>query len=90
MSRVWRRVDFSAVSSNFRDMYHSMIAGISSNPRKLTHTVYTIGEHDGTSAAFVAFCQMMVQTRWLVHGEILVLDNSGIQTGWESADLEDF
>ena len=33
---------------------------------------------------------MMVQTRWLVHDNILVLDNAGIHTGRESADLEQF
>jgi hypothetical protein len=62
---------------NFRDTYN-MIACISSNPKILTHTVYTSGEHnDGMAAAFVSFCQMMVHTRWLVHNEILVLDNAG-------------
>jgi hypothetical protein len=81
-------MDFISVSGDFRDTYN-MIACISSNPRKLTHTVYTIGEHNGTAAAFVSFCQMMVQMRWLVHDEILVL-NAGIHTGRESADLEKF
>jgi transposase len=33
---------------------------------------------------------MMVQTRWLVRKEILVLDNAGIHTRRESADLEQF
>jgi transposase len=67
-----------------------MIACISSNPKKLTHTVYTIREHNGTAAAFVSFCQMVVQTRWLVHEKILVLDNAGIHTGCKSADFEQF
>jgi hypothetical protein len=33
---------------------------------------------------------MMVQTRWLVHDAILVLDNAGIHTGSKSADLGSF
>ena len=83
------RMDFIPVSGDFRDTYN-MIACISSNPRKLAHTVYSIGEHNGTAAAFVSFCQMMVQSRWLVHDEILVMDNAGIHTGRESSDLEEF
>jgi hypothetical protein len=68
------------VSGDFRDTYN-MIACISSNPWRLAHTVYTTGEYNGTAAAFVSFCQMMVQSRWLVHNEILALDNVGIHTG---------
>jgi hypothetical protein len=83
------RMDFIAVSGDFRHTYN-MIACISSNPTKLTHTVYTIGEYNGTAAAFVSFCENMVQTRWLLHDEVLVLDNAGIHTGRESADLEEF
>jgi hypothetical protein len=83
------RMDFIAVSGNFRDTYN-MIACISSNPRNPTHTVYTIGEYYDTATVFVSFCQMMVQTHWLIHNEILVLDKMGIRTRRESADLEEF
>jgi hypothetical protein len=31
----------------------------------------------------------MVETRWLVHDKMLVLDNAGIHTGCKSTDLED-
>jgi hypothetical protein len=44
-------MDFISVSGDFRHTYN-MIACISSNPNKLTRTVYTIGEHNGTAAAF--------------------------------------
>ncbi len=80
---------FILVIGNFRETYN-MIACISSNPRKLTCTVYTIGEYNGMAAAFISFCQMMVQTYWLVHNEILVLDNGGVHTGCKSEDLEEF
>jgi hypothetical protein len=60
---------------------YNMIACISSNPRKLTHTVYTISEYNGLAAAFVSFCELMVQSWWLVHDKILVMDNTGIHTG---------
>jgi transposase len=83
------RMDFISVSGDFRKTYN-LIACISSNPNKLTHCVYTMGEQNGTAAAFVNFCQMMIQTRWLVHDEVLVMDNAGIHTGRESEDLVDF
>jgi hypothetical protein len=84
------RLDFISVSDDFRDTYN-MIACMSSNPRKLAHTVYTsIGEYNGMTAAFVSFCEMMVQSRWLVHNKILVMDNAGIHTGREPSDLEEF
>jgi transposase len=83
------RMDFIPVSGDFRDTYN-LICCISGNPRKTTNTVYTIGEHNGTAQAFVSFCEMMVQTRWIVHGEILVMDNAGIHTGRESTNLQEF
>jgi hypothetical protein len=58
----------------------------------ISDTVYTSDEYNGMAAAFVSFCQMMVvQTCWLIHNEILVLDNVGIHNmGCKSADLEKF
>jgi hypothetical protein len=85
---IFGRMDFILVSGDFCDT-QNMIACMSSNPRKLTHTVYTIGEYDGTAAAFVSFYQMMVQTCWLVHDKILVIENADIHTGRDSSDLED-
>jgi hypothetical protein len=81
-------MNFIAVSSNFRNTYN-LICCISSNPRKLKHTAYTIGEHNGTAAASVSFCQMMVESCCPVHSKILVLDNVGIHTGREATDLKE-
>jgi hypothetical protein len=45
-------MDFIAVSGDFCDTHNMLIACISSNPSKFTHTVYTIGEHNGMAATF--------------------------------------
>jgi transposase len=58
---------------------------------KVKPVVYTIGKDNGTAAAFVSFCQMMVVSRWLRHDdEIIVMDNAATHTGGESEELERF
>jgi hypothetical protein len=65
-----------------------MIACISGNALKQKHAVYTIGEDNGTLALFMSFCILMVESGWLVHDEILVMDNAAVHTGHEAQDLE--
>jgi transposase len=63
----------------------------SANPLlKQTHCVYTIGEENGTAESFMSFCQLMVQSRWLIHDEILIMDNAAVHTGAEAEDLEEW
>jgi transposase len=81
------RTDFISVSGDFRQTYN-MIACISGNPLKKRHAVYTIGEENGTSASFMSFCLMMVESGWLVHDEFLIMDNAAVHTGREARDLE--
>jgi transposase len=83
------RTDFISVSGDFRKTYN-MIACISANPLKQTHCVYTIGEENGTAESFMSFCQLMVQSRWLIHDEILIMDNAAVHTGAEAEDLEEW
>jgi transposase len=83
------RMDCIPVSGDFRDTYN-LICCISANPNKTRHTVYTIGQQNGTAEAFVDFCTMMVESGWMRHGEILVLDNAGVHTGREAVDLQEF
>jgi hypothetical protein len=73
-------MDFIAVIGNFRESYN-LTACISGNPLKERPLVYTIGKGNGTAAAFVAFCEMMVLSGWLCHDKIVVLDNAAIHTG---------
>jgi transposase len=81
------RTEFISVSGDFRKTYN-MIACISGNPLKQRHAVFTIGEENGTSESFMYFCLLMVESGWLVHDEILVMDNAAVHTGHEARDLE--
>jgi hypothetical protein len=83
------RMEFIPVSGDFRETYN-LIACISGNPLKRKPIVYTMGKENGTAAAFVSFCQMMVVSGWLRHDEIIVMDNAAIHTGGESEALERF
>jgi hypothetical protein len=83
------RTDFISVSGDFRQTYN-MIACISGNPLKKQHAVYTIGEQNGSSESFMAFCVLMVESGWLVHDEFLIMDNAAVHTGGEARDLEEW
>jgi hypothetical protein len=65
-----------------------MIACISGNLLKQKHAIYMIGKENGTPALFMSFCVLMVESGWLVHEEILVMDNAAIHMGHEARDLE--
>jgi hypothetical protein len=80
------RTKFASVSGNFQQTYN-MIACISGKPLKQKHAVYTIGKDNGTSASFMSFCLLMVESGWLDDG-ILVMDNAAVHTGHEAQDLE--
>jgi hypothetical protein len=80
-------MDFIVASGNFREAYN-LITCTSGNPLKERPLVYTIGKENGTAAAFISFCEMMVVSGWLHHDEIVVLDNAAIHTGGDSVDLE--
>jgi hypothetical protein len=83
------RTDYISVSGDFRQTYN-MIACISGNPLKQQPAVYTMGEENGSAASFMRFCTLMVDTGWLVHDEILIMDNAAVHTGGEARDLEEW
>jgi hypothetical protein len=68
-----------------------LIACISGNPLKQKHAVYTtIGEENVTSASFMSFCVLMVESGWLVHDEFSIMDNAAVHTCGEAQDLEEW
>ena len=79
-------MDFIAVSGDFREAYNLIACSpISGNPLKERPLLYTIGKENGTAAAFIAFCEMMVVSGWLRHDEIIVMDNTAIQPSTQAA-----
>jgi hypothetical protein len=47
-----------------------------------------MGEENGNAASFMSFCNLMVNTGWLVHDEILIMDNAAVHTGSEARDVD--
>ena len=82
-------LDGIQVSGNFRDS-KSIIACVSPNPAKDRHVFYTIGRETNNAFSFMAFVEMMVMSRFLRHGEVLVMDNAPIHTGGAASSVEDF
>ena len=81
------RIDFIPASSDFHKAYN-LIACISTNPNKLTPTFYTIGKNNGSAEAFTDFIQEMIASKFILHGEVLIMDNTVIHTGGEASIVE--
>ena len=77
------------VDGNFRDA-HNLICCISGNHRKERHVFYAIGKDNGTAEAFMNFVERMVAEKFLIHGEILILDNAAVHTSGAADILEDY
>ena len=76
------------VSGNFRDAYN-IFACISANPQKVTPIAYHIERNNGSAVSFVTFICNMIRHRWLVHDEILIMDNAAVHTGKEAKMVKD-
>jgi hypothetical protein len=83
------QTNYISVSRYFCQTYN-MIACISGNPLKQQPAVYTMGKENGTAASFMSFCSLMVDTGWLVHDEILIMDNAAVYTGGQARDREEW
>lgn len=82
-------LDGIPVSGNFRDA-QSIIACISANHEKERHLYYTIDRETNNAESFLAFIEGMVRDRFLIHDEILIMDNAPIHRGGSAAIIEDF
>ena len=82
-------LDGIPVSGNFRDA-NNIICCISGNYRKQQHVFYAIRKANTTSAVFMDFVETMVAAKFLIHDEILVMDNAAIHVGGEAQILEDY
>lgn len=77
------------VDGDFRDS-KTIMACVSVNPNKQQHVAYTIGSGNNTAISYVHFIEMLVVSKFLTHGEVLVLDNAAIHHQAEAATVEDF
>ena len=77
------------VSGDFRDA-NNIICCISANHRKMQHVFYAIRKKNTDSSAFMDFIERMVAEKFLIHNEILVMDNAAIHVKGESDMLEDY
>ena len=82
-------IDGIPVSGNFRDSY-TITACISTNPNKDKHVYYKINKKLNTSKSFMEVIGEMVDQRFLLHHEILIMDNAAIYVGGEAKTLEDY
>jgi hypothetical protein len=81
-------MDFIPVSGDFRDAFN-LFAVVSANPDKPHPIEWSIGRENGDSHCFVAFIKHLIQSGWLRHNEVLVMDNAGIHTGGDADIVED-
>ena len=76
------------VSGDFRDT-RTIMACISVNHRKENHIYYNCNSDTNNADSFMAFIESMIESGFLVHGEVLVLDNAQIHIGGSARALED-
>ena len=80
-------VDCIPVSGYFHEA-HNLIGCVSVNPNEPIATFHKIGKDNGTAKAFVEFIQDMIVSKFLHHGEALIMDNAAIHTGGEASCAE--
>ena len=76
------------VSGDFRDT-RTIMACISVNPRKENHIFYNCSSDTNNADSFMAFIESMIEYGFLVHGEVLILDNAQIHIGGSAKALEE-
>ena len=76
------------VSGNFCNA-HNIFACISASEHQKTPITYHIERNNGTAVTFVKFICNMIKNRWLVHNEVLIMDNAAIHTGKEAKIVND-
>ena len=73
----------------FRNMY-CIMGFITVNTSKYPPLLYTIGEDNHDSAAYMAFIVRAVATGWLNRGDLIVVDNAILYSGGSADNLNAF
>ena len=77
------------ISGNFRDS-QSIIACISANRDKPQQLFYTMGKENNDSDSFMLFIRLMIAHRFLIHNEVLIMDNCSIHHKGFAEELQRF
>ena len=67
------------VDGDFREA-HNLMPCVLVNHRKSEHIIYTLTKEKGTSSYFEEFVRLMVESGFLTHGEVLIMDNATIHS----------
>ena len=82
------KMDYIPVSGDFRETFNLM-AVVSLNPEKEKLIEYHIDKDTNDASMFVAFVENLVQSNYLRHNEVLVLDNAAIHVGGPAACIRE-
>ena len=82
------QVDCIPVSGDFRETYN-LLAAITVRTDCGNPMVYTMGQFNGTAESFMHFIKLLIAKDWLVHGDVICLDNARIHTGGDATHLEE-
>jgi hypothetical protein len=76
-------MDCIPVSGDFWQAYNRMVI-ISVNPAKPKNVAYHVPSKNGNSVAFLVFIMELIVIGFVLHHEVLIMDNARIRTGhWE-------
>lgn len=81
------QVDCIPVSGDFRETYN-LIAAITVRTDCGNPMVYTMGQFNGTAESFMHFIKLLIARDWLMHNDVVCLDNARIHTGGDLSHLE--
>jgi len=73
----------------FRNTY-CIMGFITTNPAKFPPLLYSIGDENHDSAAYMAFMVNAVASGWLASGDFVVVDNAILHSGGSADVLADF
>ena len=82
-------VPYIKVSGDFRDAFN-VFAMITCNPQKNHCCFYNIQRNNGTSESFMSFLTQAIQCGYLVHDEIIIMDNAAIHSQKNARNVQDF
>ena len=82
------KMDHIPVSGDFRETFNLM-AIVSLNPTKSKSIEYHIDKNTNDAFSFVVFIEYLIETKYLKHNEVLVMDNAAIHVGGVAKNIQE-